>query len=115
MHDSYRSLLWYLLAGTKGGPNRVRILEQLYERPYNANQLSETLSMDYRTTRHHLRLLETNRIVIRPIGSAYASPYELSPDVRDRFELIRELRDGGSARAPGAAFPAARPHRRPAA
>jgi len=52
-----RQLLWYLIAGTRGGMNRARILEALHERPYNANQLSETLGLDYRTIRHHLELL----------------------------------------------------------
>ncbi len=95
MHDGLRSLLWYLLAGTRGGPNRVRLLERLYDRPYNAHQLAEALGMDYRTVRHHLRLLEKNRLIVRPIGAAYASPYELAPNLRYRFELVLEVRDGG--------------------
>ncbi len=52
--SALRQLLWYLIAGTRGGMNRARILEALHERPYNANQLSETLGLDYRTIRHHL-------------------------------------------------------------
>lgn len=99
MHDGYRSLLWYLLAGTRGGPNRIRILEELRAHPHNAHQLSSALDMDYRTIRHHLKLLERNGIVTRPIGEAYASPYELAPNVVVQFELVREIRDGGARRA----------------
>jgi DNA-binding transcriptional ArsR family regulator len=110
VHDGYRSLLWYLLAGTRGGPNRVRLLQALHERPHNAHQLAELLKMDYRTVRHHLRLLEQNRLVERPVGVAYASPYELSPDLLARFHLVEEIRDGtarpGRLRAP---FHAGRP------
>lgn len=94
MHDPYRSLLWYVLAGTRGGPNRIRILEQLRAQPHNAHQLSQTLGMDYRTIRHHLRLLERNGLVVRPIGAAYASPYELPPRVAERFDVVVEIRDG---------------------
>lgn len=93
VHDGYRSLLWYLLAGTRGGPNRIRILEELRSQPHNAHQLASSLGMDYRTVRFHLRLLERNGLVMRPIGDAYASPYELAPNVVVQFEVVREIRD----------------------
>ena len=98
VHDGYRSLLWYLLAGTRGGPNRMRILEELRSQPGNAHQLAQALHMDYRTVRHHLALLERNRVVVRPIGTAYASPYELAPQVQVQFEIVREIRESGSRR-----------------
>ncbi|HIE30965.1 MAG TPA: ArsR family transcriptional regulator, partial [Methanosarcinales archaeon] len=34
-----KRMLWWLIAGTKGGVNRARIIKILHERPYNANQL----------------------------------------------------------------------------
>lgn len=95
MSDAYRSLLWYLLVGTRGGPNRIRILEELATSPQNAHRLAEALSLDYRTVRHHLRLLEKNGLVTRPVGDAYAAPYELAPQLTARFDVIREVRDGG--------------------
>src|SRR3990170_9100967 len=60
-----RQLLWYLIAGTRGGANRARILETLRERPHNAHQLSEVLCLDYRTVRHHLELLHRNGLLTR--------------------------------------------------
>lgn len=55
--------------------------------------------MNYRTVRHHLKLLEGNGLVVRPLGGAYASPYELAPSVVFRFELVRQIRnDHGRAR-----------------
>ena len=38
--------LWYVLTGTRGGENRIRLLRALDERPRNANQLAEDLGLD---------------------------------------------------------------------
>ncbi len=78
MSPGFRSLMWYLLFGTRGGPNRRRLLQALDRSPANAHQLAALLRLDYRTVRHHLRLLERNGAVIRPVGSAYAAPYEIA-------------------------------------
>lgn len=91
MSRALRQLLWYVLAGTRGGPNRVRILETLHDRPHNAHQLSEALKLDYRTMRHHLDLLEKNGLVTRPAGEAYASPYFLSAVLDANFHLVEEV------------------------
>jgi DNA-binding IclR family transcriptional regulator len=95
--DAYRSLLWYLLVGTRGGPNRSRILDALFNGPKNAHRLADSLSLDYRTVRHHLVLLEKNGIVNRPVGDAYATPYELAPHVALHFDVVQEVRSGGAA------------------
>lgn len=88
MELANRSLLWYLLAGTRGGPNRLRILEALRLAPCNAHQLAQLLGLDYRTARHHLQTLERGGLIVRPIGHAYASPYELSPQLAAEFDLV---------------------------
>ena len=77
MSPGFHSLMWYLLYGTRGGPNRRRLLEALDRSPANAHQLAALLRLDYRTVRHHLRILERNGAVSRPIGDAYATPYEI--------------------------------------
>ena len=87
-----RHLLWYLIAGTRGGVNRARILAALRERPYNANQLSEALRLDYRTIRHHLELLEKHGLVARPAGEAYAAPYVLSNYMEANYAVFEEIR-----------------------
>ncbi|MGC2289574.1 MAG: winged helix-turn-helix domain-containing protein [Thermoplasmata archaeon] len=94
MTDAYRSLIWYLLVGTRGGPNRSRILDELAGSPKNAHRLAESLSLDYRTVRHHLLLLEKNGLVTRPVGDAYGSPYVLSPHVALHFDVVEEVRRG---------------------
>jgi hypothetical protein len=80
--------MWYLLFGTRGGPNRRRILDELVRSPANAHQLSAVLGLDYRTVRHHLRLLERNGAVTRPVGDAYATPYELAPSAAAYLETV---------------------------
>jgi DNA-binding transcriptional ArsR family regulator len=77
--------LWYLLAGTRGGENRARIIRLLDEKPRNANQLAEELDVDYNTVRHHLdALLEHD--VVETGGDDYGQLYFLT----DRFEHHRE-------------------------
>ncbi len=77
--------LWYLLAGTRGGRNRVRLIRTLSDRPRNANQLAGELDLDYNTVRHHLDMLIDHDVVER--GEAdYGALYFLT----DRFERHRE-------------------------
>jgi DNA-binding transcriptional ArsR family regulator len=77
--------LWYLFVGTRGGPNRMRLVRALSERPRNANQLSECLDVDYNTVRHHLDMLLEHDVV--ETGDAdYGTLYFLT----DRFERHRD-------------------------
>ena len=88
--SNIKHVLWYVLAGTKGGPTRIGILKLLKERPYNSNQLSAVMGMDYKTIQHHLRVLEENRLITtedRKYGKMYfvTQLFEQSKDV---FEEI---------------------------
>lgn len=71
-------LLWYLFAGTRGGPNRLRIVELLRERPYNAHQLAAETRLDYRTVCHHLDVLVRHHVLVSPNRDAYGALYFLS-------------------------------------
>lgn len=77
--------LWYLIAGTRGGKNRARIIHSLVERPRNANQLADHLDLDYNTVRYHLAML-TDHAVLETGGDDYGKMYFLT----DRFEHHRE-------------------------
>jgi DNA-binding transcriptional ArsR family regulator len=87
-----KQVLWYVLAGTRGGYNRIRIIEALKERPYNANQLSEKLGMDYRTIRHHLKVMTENNILARPAGESYGSMYFLSGIMEKHMGTFEDIR-----------------------
>ena len=87
-----KQVLWYILAGTRGGYSRIRIIEALIERPFNANQLSEKLEMDYRTIRHHLKVLTDNNVLARPAGDAYGSMYFLSGIMEKHIGTFEEIK-----------------------
>lgn len=84
------SVLWYVLTGTRGGPNRVRILQAIDERPRNANRLAQALDLDYKTVRHHLDVLVENGIVERS-GSGYGAVYLPSDRARDHWSIVEAI------------------------
>lgn len=83
-------VLWYVLTGTRGGPNRVRLLRTVAERPRNANQLAEELDLDYKTVRHHLGVLEENGIVTKS-GDEYGAVYLPTDRTRDHWDVVEEI------------------------
>jgi DNA-binding transcriptional ArsR family regulator len=86
-----RRVLWYVLAGTRGGLMRIKIIERIRNRPYNANQLKESLNVDYKTIQHHLRVLVENRILTTSEEKKYGSVYFLSPMVEKNVHIIEEI------------------------
>lgn len=101
MSAALRQLLWFLIAGTRGGPNRARIIETLRATPSNAHQLADALGLDYRTVRHHLDLLQRNGLLSRPAGTAYASPYFLSAYLEGNYAVFEEVLRATRAREGG--------------
>ena len=87
---SLKYLLGWLIAGTRGGPTRAKIILALQETPQNANQLATLLKMDYKTMRHHLEVLEKNRMVTS-IGDRYGATYFLSQTLEDNYALFEEI------------------------
>jgi len=85
-------VLWWLIAGSKGGKNRARIIILLKENPSNANQIAESLKMDYKTVRHHLKVLEENRIIVSS-GNKYGTPYFLTDIMLKNYALFEEIWD----------------------
>lgn len=52
-----------LLVGRKGGKTTMKILDKLFERPYNANQLCNILNVDYNTIIFHVKILVEHEYV----------------------------------------------------
>jgi len=84
------AVLWQVLAGTRGGPNRARILKALQERPRNRNQLAEDLDLNYKTVEHHLDVLEDNGIV-ESTDSDYGAVYLLTDRAEHHWDQITEI------------------------
>ena len=83
-------VLWYVLSGTRGGPNRARILRAVDERPRNPNQLAEDLDLDYKTIQHHLEVLSDNDVV-REGGDGYGAVYLPSERARQNWDIIETI------------------------
>lgn len=86
-----KTILWWLIAGSKGGINRAKIIKELHDRPYNANQITERLGLDYKTVRHHLKVLSENGIIESNSGEKYGTMYFLSRNMEDHFPLFLEI------------------------
>ncbi len=85
MSSAVRRILWWIIAGNRGGPNRARIILAIKDQPLNANQLANELGMDYKTVRHHLNVLKKNRMILE-VGEGYGSMYFLSPELEQNYE-----------------------------
>lgn len=84
------AVLWYVLTGTRGGENRVRILNALDEQPRNANQLAEELDLDYKTVRHHLDVLMENDIITKS-GDEYGAIYLPADRTRHNWDTVDQI------------------------
>ena len=85
--------LWHLIVGTRGGLNRAKIIHLLRRRPYNANSLAATMHLDYKTVRHHLKVLTENNIVMASRDQTYGTLYFLTPRLQTHFEDFLEIWD----------------------
>ena len=86
-----KNLLWYLIAGTKGGETRGRIIELLGNIPSNANKIAEMLNLDYKTIRHHLEVLEKNNIITAINKGNYGAVYFLSEIMKSNLPIFNEI------------------------
>jgi DNA-binding transcriptional ArsR family regulator len=86
-----KRLLWFLFAGSRGGENRIRIIDLLKEQPHNMNQLAEALGVDYKAVQHHIGVLEKNNMVTK-IGEKYGVLYFISNYLEANIEAFNEVR-----------------------
>jgi len=88
--DAFERLLWWLFAGSAGGRTRKIVLSAIREQPRNAQQLSEALHLDYTTIRHHLKVLEQNRLIVTE-GDAYGKLYFISDSMEAHWTTLESI------------------------
>ena len=62
----------------------------LNERPDNANQLAETLGLDYKTVRHHLDILLKHGVIVTQ-GDGYGRMFFLSRDMEANYDEFNNI------------------------
>lgn len=86
-------LMFWLFVGSKGRINRVRIVNLLDNNPYNAYNIAEILELNYKTVRHHLKLLEEHNIIATPSSVKYGALYFLSEEMKENYELFEKIKE----------------------
>jgi predicted transcriptional regulator len=87
-----KKLFWFLFAGSRGGMNRISIIELLIEQPYNINQLSDIIKIDYKAIQHHIHVLEKNNLITKD-GEKYGILYFISNYLEANMAAFREVID----------------------
>lgn len=59
--------------------------------PGNANQLAERLGVDYKTIRHHLKVLQDNGLAAYAGEGGYAATYFVSPSLEENYATFQEI------------------------
>ncbi len=82
-------ILW-ILVGSKGGRTRARILEIISEKPMNANQLAETLGLNYHTITYNMNVLIKSRLVDVE-GPRYGQVYHPSAIFTSNINTFKKI------------------------
>ena len=85
-----KRLLWFVFAGSRGGLNRLKIMQIIKEKPSNINQLATELGLDYKAIQHHIRVLEKNNLITKE-GEKYGITYFVSTFLDVNMESFDEI------------------------
>ena len=91
INQPIKQLLGWLIVGSKGGKTRAKIIKSLKTTPQNSNQLATHLNVNYKTIRHHITILEKNRIVISAGDHHYSTAYFLSELMEENYGQFEEM------------------------
>ena len=89
-HPQTKMMFWFLFASTRGAATRIRIMKLLQRQPYNANQMSTNLSLDYKAIKHHLKILENNNLLGK-FEAHYGAAYYLSALFEENVIIFDEI------------------------
>ena len=86
----FKMILWSIIAGTRGGVNRAKILNIIRETPMNANKIATVLNLDHKTVVHHVKILTKNNLVIKAEKN-YAAEFELTSIMKENQNVLEEI------------------------
>lgn len=86
----FRMILWLIIAGTRGGINRARILNLIKETPTNANKIATILKLDHKTVIHHIKILSKHELISKD-DKDYGATYNLTQIMKDNQNALAEI------------------------
>ena len=86
----FKMILWSIVAGTRGGINRAKILNLLKNSPMNANKIATVMDLDYKTILHHVKILSKNNLVIKA-EKDYGAEYQLTQIMRENQNVLEDI------------------------
>ena len=86
----FKMILWAIVAGTRGGVNRAKILNLIKEAPMNANKIATVLNLDHKTVVHHVKILAKNELIIKA-EKDYGAEYQLTEIMKENHTVLEEI------------------------
>ena len=81
-----------LIIGRDGGKTTVKIIDKILLEPYNKNQLSKALGLDYNTITHHINIIYHHNYIqkLKLEKICYYYPSDKLIKSLDEYYLIRK-------------------------
>ncbi|PJC50157.1 MAG: transcriptional regulator [Nitrosopumilales archaeon CG_4_9_14_0_2_um_filter_34_16] len=86
----FKMILWAIIAGTRGGVNRAKILNLVKETPMNANKIATVLNLDHKTVIHHVKILAKNELIVKA-EKDYGAEYQLTQIMKENQSALEEI------------------------
>ncbi len=86
----FKMILWSIIAGTRGGVNRAKILNLVKDNPLNANKIATVLNLDHKTVVHHVKILSKNELIIKA-EKDYGAEYQLTQIMKENQNVLKEI------------------------
>lgn len=90
LNPRFKMILWSIIAGTRGGVNRAKILNLIKDTPMNANKIATVLNLDHKTVVHHVKILSKNELV-KKAEKDYGAEYHLTQIMRENQSALEEI------------------------
>ena len=86
----FKMILWSIVAGTRGGVNRAKILNLIKNTPMNANKIATVLNLDHKTVIHHVKILSKNDLIVKT-EKEYAAEYKFTELMKKNQNILGEI------------------------